>query len=94
MKVKTATNIKEKFFVVAVVDENDLILVAGVFGDEATAAQVADILSTLLARTGLMPSEKKFPAPDVPFKELKELCNSWTPDKYTQLIKLKGLDVE
>lgn len=90
MKVKTA-KIKEKFFVVAVVDENDLILVAGVFEDEATAAQVAAILSTLLARTGLVPSEKKFPVANIPFKEL---CDSWTLDKYTQLIKLKGHDVE
>ena len=83
MKVKTE-KFSERVYLVAVVDEADLVVVAGTFKDTDTAEQVSAILSTLLEQTGLIETEKKFPSPDVPFKEL---CQSWTGGKYSQLIK-------
>ena len=74
--------ISEGLNLVAVVTKDDSIVVAGTFEDDQTTEQVFNLLAALMKA-----HEENLPKSYVTFNDL---CTSWTPDKYSQLINFNG----
>ena len=71
MKVKQE-KISERMFLVAVVDDSDLVVVAAAFDDAETAAQVFAFADILLKKTGVIAGAEDFPPPFMPYSELRD----------------------
>ena len=64
--------ISERMFLVAVVDDSDLVVVAAAFDDEETAAQVFAFADILLKKTGVIAGAEDFPSPFMPYSEWRD----------------------
>lgn len=64
--------ISEKNYLVAVVDDSDLVVVAAAFDYAETAEQVFAFADILLKKTGVIAGAEDFPPPFMPYSELRD----------------------